>query len=483
MRACLILCMGLCAINLCASNDTIDYLARCWQRHAGVLQNQFLLLTYHENRNEFYHSPEPWQVLNYESRGMLWCGGEGLGQCDTIMRGGKQYISQKRWLRDELINQPYWSREPSIVTGAALFEQPVRAARYSPVPLLHGFITGKPLPLKDTGHEHAVYDMVIHNTAVRLFIRKSDYLLDSVITIENDEMWGDVVTVFHYDRYTPYKGLYYPGHVRVKKLQEVQDDIRLSATGLSQEMAPLANATAAPAEAERTDTTVVVERLAEHIYAINLYEADSRAVLVEFSDFLVVIDAPLGSKHGERVIREAGKIAPHKPVKYYAFGHHHPWYLGGVRPFIHKGTTILTTEGTIPYLRFVAGAPHTLMPDSLQMEPRPLLTQVIADSQEVITDGEFAMHIHHIGMRSAHTRDYLLFYFPSEKLLLQGDLAWMPQEGPVKKAGSRQAGLYNAIVARGMEVDMIVQSWPGGAAPGCKTIFSFEELERSLRIK
>lgn len=482
MRAYLTLLLGLWAIHLTAARDT-DYLARCWNQQAGLLQGRFILFTYHQHRNEFYHSPEPWQVLKSESRGMLWCGGEGFGQCDTVTRGEKQYISQKRWLKDELLNQPYWSREPVSATGETLAEQPMEAARYSPIALLHYFSIHKPVSSGEAGSEHAVYTLTIQKIIVRLFIRKSDCLLDSVTTTESDDMWGDVLTVFHYDDYTTYEGIQYPKHVCIIKPHHVQDDIWLSAAGLSGAITPLLNVPARAEEEEKTDTAVVVEKLADYIHAINLYEANSRAVLVEFADFLLVIDAPLNSKHGERVIREARKIAPSKEVKYYAFGHHHPWYLGGVRPFIHKETTILTTPGTLPYLQFIATAPHTLGPDSLQMEPRPLHTELIIDSHAVVSDGTFTMHIHHIGMRSAHTSDYLVFYFPSAKLLLQGDLAWIPKDGPVKKAGSRQAGLYHAIVARGLQVDTIVQSWPGGAEPGCKTIFAFEELEQSVKAK
>src|SRR5690606_21927527 len=106
-------------------------------------------------------------------------------------------------------------------------------------------------------------------------------------------------------------------------------------------------------------------------------------------------------------------------------------------PFVYRGATVLCRRENREYVEYVAQAPHALQPDSLFLQPRPLHTQLL-DSVTTITDGSFAMEIYHIGMQSAHTSAYLLFYFPSEKLVFEGDLAWIPESGAVQKAGRTQ---------------------------------------------
>ena len=204
-------------------------------------------------------------------------------------------------------------------------------------------------------------------------------------------------------------------------------------------------------------------------------------MIVEFSNFLLVVDAPLASKNGEIIIGEAKKIAPNKPIRYFAFGHHHPWYVGGMRPFIYRDATVLTVAGDIPYLNFLATASHNLDPDSLSIHSHPLHTEEIHDSL-TITDGSYDMKMYCIGKKSQHTNDYMLFYFPREKMLWEDDLAWVKKDEPIEKAGERQAGLVNAVKDLGLHPETVVQSWPL-TEYDLKTILPFADLEASLNVK
>jgi hypothetical protein len=126
-------------------------------------------------------------------------------------------------------------------------------------------------------------------------------------------------------------------------------------------------------------------------------------------------------------------------------------------------------------------AKHTLNPDSLQLQPQPLIFEEIKDSL-TISDSRTEMVIYFIGEKSEHTKDYLIYYFPEEKLLFQGDLVWISKKGEVEKAGNRQAGLYNAIKDLDIKVETIIQSWPVSDY-GVKTIIPFEDLEKSMNME
>jgi len=468
------------------ATDAPDYLSECWNKQGEALEGRLLLLDYSEDQNKFYHSPEPWQVMNYKSTGRVWCGAGEFAQVDTIARGEKHYVSKKQWRGGVLLEQPYWSKEPAAATQSTLLRQPVTGARYSPVALLRFFLDRQPAPEKEVDAGRAIYTLKVDDIIVRLYIRTADYLLEQVSATESDNMWGDVTTLYRYNDYFTVEGLSYPRQVENEKLRGVKDHITLNAVRFINEPVSILDIREGytAREEEKEATEVKVERLADHIYGINMFHAGSRAVVVEFNDFLTVVEAPLSSENGELVIAEARKLAPQKPIRYYAFGHHHPWYLGGVRPFIHKGVTVITVPEDLDYLRFIASAPHTLEPDSLQLQPKALSWEVMEDSQKTIEDGTMRMDIYRIGKKSAHTNDYLVFYFPAQRLLLEGDLTWIPLDGTVKKASERQAGLYQAIRERGLEVDTIVQSWPVNTEEyKCKAVFPFSDLEKSMNAE
>lgn len=464
--------------------DAADYLKECWDRQGHPVQQQLIQFHYAENQNLLYHSPEPWQVRNSKSTGSIWCNAEHFFQSDTITAGDKVYVSKIQFTPNELLIQSYWRKEPAAVTESMVADQPFEIARYSPVILLNYFMQHTSSVEHTREANLAIYTLTINKTIVKLFIRTTDFLLEKVTTIQNDDILGDMTTTLMYSDFASYGKLFYAQNIQVEKVRGIRDSISVSAVALVESVAPLVEKPAGYSIGKNADANpeVHVEKINNHIYFLNFPQTQSKSTLVEFRDFFVVIDAPFNSKNGELIIGEAQKIAPDKPVRYYAFGHHHPWYIGGVRSFIHHGTTILCTEKNIPYLQFIASAPHILQPDSLQMQPKELVTKVL-DSTTTITDGNFTMNIYWIGAKSKHTNDYLLFYFPSEKLLLEGDLAWIPKDGTVQKASSTQRALYSAIKELGIPVQTVSQSWPVSDAYAVKSVFSFEELERSINVE
>ncbi len=467
-----------------AHADSPSYLAKCWEKQVAPLRDRFFSFHYQEQQNRLYHSPEPWQLLPVQSEGSISCSRNSFYQCDTIANNGKLYVSATQFSPTELLIQPYWSKSPVSVTKGRLAEQKIVKARYSPILLLDYFIEHRPLPDTSSEAEYAVYTLDINKTVVRLFIRKADCLVEKVTTMQHDDLLGDVTETTMYEDIVQHEGLSYARRIRIEKMQNIREEVTVSAIGLVPHVTPLLETPAHYSIEEDQDEAplVTVEKIADNIYSVQLWHAETQSLLVEFKDFFVVVDVPLSSENGELVVQEAHRIAPGKPVKYYAFGHHHPWYIGGVRPFIHKGTTVLCRKENLAYVEYIAQAPHTLQPDSLSIQPQPLKTQLL-DSVTTITDGSFEMKIYHIGMQSTHTSDYLLFYFPSEKLVYEGDLAWIPISGSVKKAGRTQMALYNSIRRLGLDVATIAQTWPLGEKHETKSRFSFSELEQSALVE
>ncbi len=81
--------------------------------------------------------------------------------------------------------------------------------------------------------------------------------------------------------------------------------------------------------------------------------------------------------------------------------------------------------------------------------------------------------------------DYIIFYFPTEKLIFEDDLVWISSKNKSNTAGKRQTSLYNAIKELGLAVDTIIQSYPSYPSRDFeyKTKFTFKELEESVLSK
>ena len=161
------------------------------------------------------------------------------------------------------------------------------------------------------------------------------------------------------------------------------------------------------------------------------------------------------------------------------FGHHHPWYLGGLRAMVHAGATVLSMPIDTSYLSQLVSFKHEIHPDSLEMEPRPLKLQTL-DSINTFSDGNFSMQVYHIGEPSKHTDDYLIYYFPKEKLLFEDDLSGLDTSKPLRAANEREKGLYDGIKKYQLSPTTIAQSWPV-KKPG-DVIFPYSLLEASVKL-
>lgn len=469
---------------LCATGSAAqDHLQRCRARQADLGEGRYFGFSFEEKRHELEHSSHPWQQTTYTIRGSVHINGRNILKQDTLATGRRTLRSTTVWTPSGLLVMDYGKDSLSPVSRRQYDEQVITSARFSPVALIQYFVDSGAVPVADEGTAHAVYETTIRETRVRLYIDTATALLHKATVFSDDELFGDVLTTITYLDYTDVGGLSHPGLIRIGKINgQVRDSVVLSGLHMASGAPVLLARPEGYAFADPPPVVpeIVTERYSEHIWLTELRHTDDRVMIVEFRDFLLVAEAPMNSENGELIIAEARKIAPGKPVKYFVFGHYHPHYLGGVRPFVHKGARIICTDINQDYVRYIAEARRTIAPDSLELQPRPLQTELVGDSLR-ITDGSYELVVYFIGNKSAHTDDFLIYYFPAEKVLFQDDLVWIKREGPVTRAGARQAGLYKAVTELGLDIETIIQSWPVKDF-GVKTIIPFEELERSMQV-
>ncbi|PYR89803.1 MAG: MBL fold metallo-hydrolase, partial [Acidobacteria bacterium] len=167
------------------------------------------------------------------------------------------------------------------------------------------------------------------------------------------------------------------------------------------------------------------EKIADGIWFLNLGAPQS--LLVEFKDYLVIIEGGAGDDRTMATIAEAKRMFPAKPIKYLVNTHHHFDHSGGIRAYAAEGIPIITHES---HKRFyeeqIFKNPHTLNPDRLAKMPRAVMIETIKDKR-VLTDGNMTLELHLV-RGNLHAEGMLMAYVPKEKLIIQADL-FTPRPG------------------------------------------------------
>lgn len=459
-------------------------LKECWNLQVNELKNGFLKLDYQEKLNRLGHNFKPWKQTKYSGKGNVWSSQNIFMKQDTLVRGRRSYHSKTSLNQSEFLFLDYGDDTLLAVTEEMFLDKIFNSARYSPVYLINYFVKNNITADSENNTEFAIYKTQINHKTIQLFVRKKDYLLEQVTILSHDDLYGDVLSIFRYSDFGKVNKTFFPKKIKIEKINgKIIDEVIVNHVNFIENAIPILER---PANYKFEKEKIITPKIAtkkynNNIHLIELEHTDDRVMVVEFSDFLLIAEAPINSKNGDLIIIEAKKIAPNKPIKYFVFGHHHPHYIGGVRSFIQQGAKVICSKENEEYLKYIATAPHTLKPDQLQKYPKQLQIELIKD-QLTITDGKLEMIIYFIGEKSEHTNDYLIYYFPNQKLLFQDDLVWIADKGEIKKARKRQAGLYNSIIELDLEVDTIIQSWPV-ADYGVKTIIPFKDLEKSMNIK
>ncbi|MEO0043129.1 MAG: hypothetical protein RL329_2577 [Bacteroidota bacterium] len=461
-------------------------LQKCWEKQVKSQQDSYLTFSYQEKINTLEHSFEPWEQTKAVSKGRISQNTSHFLQKDTFQYVGrnKHYYTTSELNATQLLLLEHGDTTLFPVTKSMFLNKKIETSRYSGACLIDYFHQQKIKPSKSTDKTWIVYETIINQAVVKLYIRKSDNLLDKTTILKHDDLFGDILTTVFYQDYAKLDGVFYAQHMVIEKINgKLLDDVIISNASLYKKILSLLVAPTqyqfAAEEVNKPD--IKIEKYSNQIHFIELKHTDDRVLLVEFKDFLLVAEAPLSSENGDLILQAAKKIAPHKPVQYFVFGHYHPHYLGGIRAFVHEEATIICSKQDEAYVQYLTNAPHTLQPDHLQLHPKPLKIQEIKDSL-TISDGSFEMKIYFIGKKSQHTNDYLVYYFPNEKLLFEDDLVWIPKVGDIPKSSGRQTGLYDAIQALHLDVKTIIQSWPVSEM-GVKTVIPFADLEKSIMVK
>jgi hypothetical protein len=290
-------------------------------------------------------------------------------------------------------------------------------------------------------------------------------------------VYGDMDYEMRYTRYKNFGGVMFPTLVHVHhgdpRLNPAHNyyeyditDVKANVPVTPMPVPELVRAaTLAPVKVES-------QKLADGVWLLG--GGTHNSVLVEFKDFVTVVEAPNNEARSLAVIDEVNRLVPNKMIKYLVNTHHHMDHAGGLRTYLSQGTTIITHASNKQYYLDVMfhPAPRELQPDRMSLyspmymisrRPAPIETVGSADfggpgtgasgsTRYVMTDGDHMMEVLYVEdmnyelgdpsyAQGNHSNDMLMAYLPKEKILINADLYSPPAPGAQPPAAPTAAML------------------------------------------
>jgi glyoxylase-like metal-dependent hydrolase (beta-lactamase superfamily II) len=183
------------------------------------------------------------------------------------------------------------------------------------------------------------------------------------------------------------------------------------------------------------------------------------SVVVNFKDYIVVVEGPSNEARADAIIAEAKKLVPGKPIKYIINTHAHFDHSSGLRPFVAEGATIVTSQGNKGYWEHIMQNPHTVAPDKLwMMTQHPKVKVEYVGESKKMTGGDNEIDLYHVD-GSMHNDAMLMVYLPKQKVLIEADefnvLNPIPT-APVATPNQYQVNLLANIERLKLDVDRII---------------------------
>ena len=183
---------------------------------------------------------------------------------------------------------------------------------------------------------------------------------------------------------------------------------------------PADAAMAAPDAVKQAATPQVVatsQKLADGVWFIG--GGSHNSVVIEYKDFIAVVEAPNSEERSLAVIAEAKKLVPNKPIRYLINTHHHWDHSSGIRTYVAEGATVITSEANKAYYEDAWKRPRTIEPDNLSRNPKKAAFVTVKDKY-VLTDGDRSLELN-LTQGDNHNAYILFGYMPKEKILIEAD--------------------------------------------------------------
>jgi glyoxylase-like metal-dependent hydrolase (beta-lactamase superfamily II) len=254
-----------------------------------------------------------------------------------------------------------------------------------------------------------------------------DNLIAGVETWVEDPFMGDFHVVQVYRDYRQLNGLMVPQTIEQQRggggvFGVIVTDASANPQNLSELLvSPQSRrgaSAAAGSGAGETASSDIVEAVGDRVWLI---KGGYVALVAEFQDHVMVIEAGQNEMRGEQILAEVTALIPDKPIRYLVNTHPHSDHTGGIVPFVRNGTRLITHINNARFLDMALSAPRTLLGEET-LDPRI----EAVDGVTVYQDSANRVELHSVP--NGHSDGMLVAILPRQGILFQADFT-LPQPG------------------------------------------------------
>ena len=258
---------------------------------------------------------------------------------------------------------------------------------------------------------------------------------------------GDVVMTTTFANYQDVDGLKLPANFTGKVDEFTTYEIQAAKQAVDASLGDMSAPPAVLKPAPPPPPNVTAESIGKGVWL--LAGQSHHSALVEFSDHLMLIEAPQTEARTLAVIKKAREIVPKKPLTELVTTHHHFDHTAGMRAAIAEGLKVITHAGNREWVENMARRPHTLLQDLLAKNVSRL-NVVAVDAEMEFKDQMNTVMLYHVA-GNPHSDTMLMAYIPRDRVLIEVDAF-----SPGSQANPYAANLLENIQKRNLRVDKIV---------------------------
>jgi glyoxylase-like metal-dependent hydrolase (beta-lactamase superfamily II) len=297
------------------------------------------------------------------------------------------------------------------------------------------------------GSERVVDITTPDGAALTLAIDQSTRLPTRVVSMSDNVNLGDVAVETTFADYGDVDGVRLPARFATKTDRYQTATLHVTRQQLDGDTGDLSvPAAASGPSAAPPAVTVTAEALAPGVWL--LAGQSHHSVVVEFSDHLMLIEAPQNDARTLAVIARARELRPDKPLTQVINSHHHFDHSGGIRAAVAEGLEVVTHKANAAFVQDATTRAHSISPDALAKNPKPIKITPV-DDELTLSDKTRTLQLFHV-IGNPHADTLLMAYLPRERLLIEVD-AYSPGAAVQPFA----ANLIENVTRRNLKVDRI----------------------------
>ncbi len=224
---------------------------------------------------------------------------------------------------------------------------------------------------------------------------------------------------------------------------------------------------------------VTVDELADGVYRLGGGPANS--YMVEFDNFVAVFEAPGDEERSLAVIERITELAPGKPIRWVIVSHPHFDHIGGLRTYLHVGSTIVTHVLNLDFLNHdvLSYEPRTIKPDIVSKWPPTELAEgynyEAIQENYVITDNSRILRVYYV-QPLRHVAGMLMAYLPAERIAIQAAL-FDTHEPPQPAQLPSMRALHTQVERMSLDVETLAPVH-GEPVPWSEFLAALEQLDQ-----